>query len=128
MIYLHFDVLPDVGISNSRCEKINNHSCFNRSSQHTTRNFAPCLFVDYAGYVTNLNSREPSQSEYGLFIFYQDVATDVFSLEVYEKLNAILASQSLQSEKEMNRAMEWSFLRRESILLIVACFLTWLFH
>ena len=54
------------------------------------------------------------------------LSTDVFSLKVYEKLNAILASQRLQSEKETSRTTEWNFLRRESILIIVVCFLTWL--
>ena len=54
------------------------------------------------------------------------LSTDAFSLKVYEKLNAILASQRLQSEKETSRATEWNFLRRESILIIVICFLTWL--
>jgi len=59
--------------------------------------------------------------------FVKMLSADVFSLEVYEKLNAILVSQSLQSEKETRRAMEWSFSRRKSIL-IIACFLTWLFR
>ena len=40
--------------------------------------------------------------------------------------NAILAIQRLQSEKETSRTTEWNFLRRESILIIVVCFLTWL--
>jgi len=43
------------------------------------------------------------------------LSTDVLSLQVYEKLNAILASQRPQSEPETSHAaMGWDFLRRES--------------
>jgi hypothetical protein len=51
-MYIHFDVFPDVGISKPRLKIVSNRSCFNRSStQHPTRNCAPCHFVDYARWV-----------------------------------------------------------------------------